>query len=427
MIWNNQTAFFQIQVLGASGTELPTGQGDMILPKDVISLNVSEEFHQQATGSLSLRDPKNIYSRILRKGTVINISFGYKAPSQKLDFLNPGFDVVNSGIVRRGLQAFITSPSGGGSESGELTYNSSFLMFSTRGPKKHESFESGTKSECVRQVMAKIGILTPEINFHRGQDVINTETPERQYESDFRTLARWAGEWGAVFRIGYSSDGTLLGVFIDPERIKDSPGIAAMSQVGINATDLWYRAGVAPNVQSFNWQCQDGNSGQGDGTIIYLVNGKPSFQHYHVADESVTAWKLNPEKVQKALEAAGLKGGPEAEREYVYSIVNASSFNEEKIKDLFDAIEAKTAPNGIGYSMTGRMIGTPYLTPGMTAKFNGSFPDCFTNANSSNTVFFYFQKVTHTLSSSGYFTDFEIVDTYSQSPVSGANLLAAGG
>lgn len=427
MIWQNDTAFFQVQILGARGELTRVGQGNLILPQDVVSFTLTEEFNQQTTGSFVLRDPKHVYSRILRNGTVINISFGYKNIAQNLDFLDPGFDLAATGIVRRGFQAFITAPSGGGGDGGEITYNASFLSFGTRSPKEEVVYESGKKKDCVAQVMARMGLLLPEIDFERGNDIINTTAPERQYESDFRTLARWAGEWKAVFRVGHTPNGKMTGVFIDPWRIPFSDTIALMGQVSKNLIKLKYRVSKGANVQNYTWQRQDGNSGQGDGVILYLVNGKVTTQRYHLNDETVTAWRLVPERIQSYLESEGLKGGPTAQADFVKSITDAQTFNDEKIKRLFDPITLKTAPDGIGYSMTGRMLGTPYATAGMTAQFEGPFPDCFTDHSSGNAYFFYFQKVTHSISLAGYFTDFEIVDTYAQSPVGGANLLAAGG
>lgn len=426
MIWQNDTAFFQIQVLGGKGELARGNQGNLILPQDVLGMTMTEEFHQQPTGTISLRDPDNVYSRILRNGAAVNISFGYKSPSQRLDFRDPGYDVAQSGLQRRGIQAFITGPSGGGSEGGKISFNANFLSFGTRNPKQDVVYEKGTKQDCVQQVMDRIGIVAPEINFERGNDKIDTTCPERQYESDFRTLARWAGEWKAIFRVGFVPNGKLTAVFIDPYKLPFSPNIALMSQVNRNAIDLWYRAGKNPNVRSFSWQRQDGNSGQGDGQIIYIVNGQVRFQSYHLPDETVTAWRLNPARIEKKLQDAGDKGGPQAQSDFLNSITSAESFNNPKIKELFDPINAKTAPNGLGYTMTGNMIGTPFLTPGMTAIFNGAFPDCFTKPDSGNSIFYYFQKVTHSFSLAGYFTDFEIVDTYSQTPI-GANLQAAGG
>lgn len=403
MIWQNDTAFFQAQLADVAVDRL-------IKPKDIKGLHVTEEMSQMTTGQISLIDNDNIYSRILKRGAKMIISWGYKAPGVKLDFLNPGADLAIRGMTRRGLEVTVQGPSGGGSDGGVTTYNVGFIATAMRGTKQHIIYESGTKQQVVEQVMNRIGVVLTEVQFDRMQESYSSESYERQYETDFQTLARWAREWRVIFRLGHAPDGNLAGVFIDPYRLPTSSLIPIMSGANVQTADLWYMAGKSPNVQSYSWQHQDGLNGSGDGVSMTVVNGQTQFIRYHVEDEKVTAWRLNPDKIQKELNGRDSAGQAAVTQE----ILGATSFAQ--VQRFFDPIESTTAPNGIGYSVTGHMIGTPYLIPGITARFYGKFPDFLTAPNSGNTIHYFFRKVDHDLSLSGYFTDFDIADVYSQSP-----------
>lgn len=403
MRWENSTAFFTAQLEDVSGDRL-------IQPKDVIGLHVTEEINQITSGSIRLRDNNNMYSRILRRGAKINISWGYKSVQHSLE---SGLDLAERGILRRGMQATVQGPSGGGGEDGTVTYNVGFLCTGMRGEKKHQVWESGTKFQCVQQVLASIGITTVEINFERMNEVYSSQSVERQFETDFQTLARWSREWRVIFRVGYLPNGSLAAVFIDPYRMGSSPTLKLMSGALVQSADLWYRAGKYPNVQSYSWQHQDGLNGSGDGVNVQVINGQTQFIRYHVQDETVTAWRLNTDRIQKELN----KRDPGQQAQLTQEILQAKTFDE--VKRFFDPIESKTAPNGIGYSCTGRMLGTPFLIPGLVARFYGAFPDFLTQPDSGNTIRFYFRKVEHDLSPSGYFTDWEVNDVFAQSPTGG--------
>lgn len=403
MIWQNDTAFFQAQLADAAVDKL-------INPRDIKGLHVTEEINQMTTGQISLIDNKNIYSRILKRGAKLKISWGYKSISQRLDFLNPGADTAIRGLVRRGLEVTVQGPSGGGDNGGIISYNVGFLATAMRGTKEHIIYESGTKQQVVEQVMNRIGVVLTEVLFDRMQETYSSESYERQYETDFQTLARWAREWRVIFRLGHTPDGNLAGIFIDPYRLPQSNLIPIMSGAGVQTADLWYRAGKSPNLLNYDWQHQDGLNGSGDGVNVTVVNGQTQFIRYHVEDEKVTAWRLNPDKIQAELNGRDAAGQAALTQE----ILGAQSFSQ--VQRFFDPIESSTAPNGIGYSVTGRLIGTPYLIPGITARFYGNMPDFLTNPNSGNSIHYFFRKVDHDLSLGGYFTDFDIADVYSQSP-----------
>ena len=113
--------------------------------EDVISLDVVEEMAKMDTGSIQLLDPNHVYSRIIRPGAKLKISWGIRNLGQVP-------------IERSGVEVMVNSPSGGGEANGQVTFNCNFAALGFRGDNKTKWYESGTKADVVAEVFSRMGI-----------------------------------------------------------------------------------------------------------------------------------------------------------------------------------------------------------------------------------------------------------------------------
>ena len=99
-----------------------------LIEDDVLSLSITEELGKITSGSLTVRDNDQIYSKILRNGVRFNLEWGYKKWFKNLVKLkaNNKNELVGNGN-RKGLQCIIQKPGGGGDNQGQTTYTMTFF------------------------------------------------------------------------------------------------------------------------------------------------------------------------------------------------------------------------------------------------------------------------------------------------------------
>ena len=234
---NKDRSFFTVKLLN---TEI----GEQVYHKDIVSLTVTEEMDRMTHGSIRLHDPNHLYSRILRNGILMEITWGYK--TWDLDLANAkGLDVFSKLIERRGLKVICMNPSGSAGGDGAVYYNCNFLATDIRGLQDHIVYTSGTKRSMIQRVLERLGITTFDIVFNRMNDPLTQDTGERQWETDFQFLCRKAREWRTLFRIGRDPEGEPLALFIDPQYLEGS--LVAKQMVG-GKLELHYNSPGRSNV-----------------------------------------------------------------------------------------------------------------------------------------------------------------------------------
>lgn len=400
-LYNKDSSFFTVQLLNTKGP-------DLIRQQDVLSLQVTEEMDKITMGTLRLYDPALAYSRILREGVEVGLSWGYKKLG--VDVREFGSDLFSDLQDRRGFKAIVQNPSGGGDSRGALTFNCSFVCLDWRGLQDHIVHSGGTKATVVQRAMARIGVTLLDVRFKMGSDIVGGDTSVRQYETDFHFLSRLAREWRAVFRIGYSPEGVLCGVFIDQDFLATSSVAKRMCGGGLT---LNFNAGEKSNVVEYSWQCHAGENGAGDNVQMEMVNGEIVFRRFTIENEKVRTWKLNTKRIEEEFNSREKTGGMAGQWQLVREVMDARDF--EQVKRFFDPVDTTTAPNGLGYSVNAKVLGNPAAIPPAIVDFQEGFPDRLRKGTGRNTTF-YLRKASHSIDQSGYFTDLEVVDVYLISP-----------
>ena len=131
-LYNADSSFFNIEIEDVKIEK-------KIISDDIISLTVSEEIQKASSGVLKLYDPEAKYPSLLRMGMKVKIAWGYKDKDTNIRTAlalvkNP--QEIGGTLVREGMTGFIMSPSGAGSENGQITYNCNF--YGTEWSKKKE-------------------------------------------------------------------------------------------------------------------------------------------------------------------------------------------------------------------------------------------------------------------------------------------------
>ena len=404
-ITNQDSSFFEITSPDIS---------DTILTEDIISFSYIEEMGKYTTGSLQIFDPDNYYSKILRTGARLNLSFGYLAPelsdnAKLLMQKNPS--QVFGGNQRRGITCHIANPGGQASSNGVITFSCNFYgkewLSSDKKYRKHKNL---TKGALVSQLLLEIGCKTVEVNFTRQNEILDENTAIHQRETNYRLLLRYAYEWRTIFRISTDGAGNLSAIFISPQNIGSLTSPSLMSgAIGGNSIFLEWQQGVA-NVIEYSWKNHQGESGTGDNVrIIYGADGRPTFLRYVTQEDSVKAYVFKPERIRKKLqESENFKDRFDKLKEWI------STKDFEKIKWAFDPVEIKTAPQGLGYSMNLKIMGNPLISAPLKVIFGEGFPVWFTpQSNTAHFSNYYAKKVVHTIDGSGYKIDMEVIDSFS--------------
>lgn len=382
--------------------------------KNLISLSITEKMSAMPQGTLTFYDPNHYFSRVLRTGVRLIISWGYRNLNNTPDSLiaeKLNFDEVSGQIVRRGFEGFVSSPSGGGSANGVVTYNCNFTAFGFRGKEESKIYSEGTKQTVIQKAFDDLGIdpIRRYINFTLQNDSVTIDKFIRQEESTFAFLNRLAIEWQSIFHVAFSPDGKSIGMFIDVNRI----GTVSLPLWALNAKGfsnvLGYK-GELNNVKSYKWSSSESESGIGDNVKMDIVDGQIIFRRYVAEEESVITYRLDQKKIQEVFSDAAIDGLGQ-QIKLTQELLSKKDF--ESIKHFFIPVETTTAPQGFGYRLNCEMIGNPLYIPGNLIKINNGFPDRLGGTQSK----WYLQGVSHTIDSSGYNMSIEVVDVFNLSPI----------
>jgi hypothetical protein len=390
---------------------------DILLPpkgmsEDIVSFTFEEELGRYSTGTLVINDPTHYYSKVLRIGAKLDLSFGYLSPDLSknasiLAIKNP--DQLDGGLSRTGVTVYITNPSGSAGPDGRITFNCNFYGYEMLDVKQHKVHSGMTKGILVSNLLSDMGVEMFYINFTQATEILNKNTQVMQRETNYKLLLRLAREWRCIFRISTSPSGGLTAIFISPQYIGQRQISTLMSgAIAGDSIYLDYKKGVA-NVIDYSWKNHQGSSGSGSNVrIITGPDGKPTFIRYVTKRDKVLAYEFKPERV-----AEKLKGTTDFTNRaaLLKQYLNTRTFAE--IEWAFDPIELSTAPQGLGYSMSVKMLGMPLMSAPLKVLFGEGFPDWFTPINpKTHLINYYARKVKHTIDSSGYKMDLDIVDGF---------------
>ena len=397
--WSNDTYFFDITSEDVSGGDKNVTR---IINEDVINFSITEEMTKVSTGTITVNDNHNYYSRIFRNGMRLKISFGYK--------MRKIFQTLLNDSARSNISGVIQSPSGGGDSSGLSTFNITFYSNDILQQKTIKVYDNDTRYTVIQKLFLDLGIATPVIDFEASTIICDKKNPVRQWETSFALLNRLAKEWNCLFSVGYTQSGVKSGMFIDPAKVKTSGVLYNKSLVfNASAKELYYNSLDKSNVKSYSWQQHIGESGQGDNVSIRIgINGKPIFERRVAEGQKVVTYQLDPSKIEAKY--ASVKD-PQAKTQLFQQFVNATDF--EQVKWAFKPVETPTAPQGQGFTITVDMIGDPIVLPGQEVVFKGGFPSILTQSQSgTNELTYYILKATHNINKQEYTTSIEIVDAY---------------
>ena len=424
MIWQGKTDewYFSVQ------PDPQEGLGNLISPDDVVSLTIEEEIQLMPQGSLLMRDPHHVYSRIFKTGMFLDVAWGWVHPAIGQAF--PDVSTLAPAIDRTGMRVMILSPSGDGQDDGDVTFGCNFMAVDFRGAQQARWWRNGTKADVIRQVLNEIGVANPDIDFLAGTDAVTSATAVgQQFLSDFQFLVAQALAWDAIFLVGHDRQGNARAAFVDPWKVSTCQTVKDISGSRDGIVRLSYKTSDQPNVLRYHWQDHSGDSGTGDSVTPVLVNGQITFIHRVVGTDTVETWSLNMDRVQAAFAEDQAKNPQENWNTWWAAFQEGMSATKlEQLRKYFDVTQSKTAPQGFGYTITGTMLGNTAMTPGVQPVFGEGFPDMISSADVTVDVYgnllpkppsvgarptrFYCQKATHKLDMSGYLTDFEVVDAY---------------
>lgn len=400
-------SFFKIDFEGNTGT--------ISMTEDVISFSVTEEIQRMTTGSITLRDPYNVYSGELRNGKKFNLTWGYKNKSiNSLLALKKNPLEITGSSIRPKLIGYIQSPGGGGAQNGELTYNCNFYGAEVESNFRNIVwYRTGTKETVILDAFTQLGVVAPFVNFAQMSETLTENNAVMQNETTYKFLNRLALEWRCVFKLSYSVSGQLIGLFVDNNKLDGATAqsFQKLTTGGLTGSSKLFEYGVNsiyPNVINYTWKHNLGDSGLGDGNRIEIINGKSVITNYTVVDQNVVISKLNEVRLKEFIRThPELKG---LTRDIIAANSYTSKIGDLTVKDFFDTITTKTAPQGLGYSANIQTIGDPLFTCPMKATFGNGFPDFF-KSDLSGINKFYIKKVTHNIDTNGYKCNLEIADS----------------
>lgn len=382
--------------------------------KNLISLSIEEKMSAMPQGTLSFYDPQNYFSRVLRTGVRLIISWGYKNREANPDSLiaeKLNFDEVTGKITRRGYQGFVSSPTGGGGTDGVIKFNCNFTSFGFRGEELSKIYTSGTKRSVVQQAFDSLGVSPTKriIDFTLANDRISADKYVRQEESTFAFLNRIAIEWQSVFHLSFSPAGETVGFFIDWNKLGTIPLPMWALEAGGASNAIGYK-GELNNVKSFKWSSSESESGVGDNVRLDIVDGQIQFRQYVAETEKVITWRLDQGKIQEVY-ADAAKDGLNQQIKLTRELLSKNDF--EEIKHFFTPVEQTTAPQGRGYRLNCEMIGNPLYIPGNRIVIKNGFPDRLGGTQSK----WFLHSVNHMIDNSGYNMSIEVMDVFNLSPI----------
>lgn len=357
---------------------------DIIVSDRILSVSVTETMGQMDTCQISMLDPNLLYSRIFRNGVTFKLDWG--TVSDK----------------RGAIEFLVNSPSGSADANGKIVYNMSGQAMGDMLPKR-KYYDSGTKGSVVRDACDRLGCINIEVDFERMSEIVNDENKIAQWESDFRFLARLAEEYRCVFRVGYSKMGTKCAIFCEPSKLQNH---LFSRIIALDSLHLEYGGGLA-NVEKYSWKDQSANASQGTSVQVRIIDGQVQFYRYIAEDQKIVSYRLNEEAVRAEYDEQETFSDKSS---FVRDVLSAKSF--EEVKRFFIEDTITSSPQGSGMTVNVHMFGDINVTAGQQVTFGQGFPDRIGASDSH----WYVKSVTHSMSSSGYFCDLEIVDAYAITP-----------
>ena len=404
---NKDTSFFTVE-------SPDTTLSDISFSKNLISLNIVEKMGSLPQGTLSFYDPKHYFSRVLRTGVRLIISWGYRNALDTPDSLieqKLNFDEIKGNLVRRGFEGFVSSPTGKGGRDGVVTFDCNFSAYGFRGDEHSKLYTVGNKASVISKAFDDIGISPVKryIDFTLGNDIITADKYVRQDESTFAFLNRMAIEWQSFFHVAFSPDGEPVGIFIDKNKIGSTslPSWVLNASGGSNA--IGWR-GELSNVIEYKWTSNESESGVGSNVRLDIVDGQIQFRQYSAAEEKVITWRLDQKKIQDVYSDAAVDG-LNSQIQLTQELLSKNDF--EQIKHFFTPVEQTTAPDGYGYRLNCEMIGNPLYIPGNLILVKNGFPDRIGGSQST----WYLHSVNHKIDRLGYNMSIEVVDVFNLSPI----------
>lgn len=410
---NQTSSFFTVETVNPLGLKT-----ELDLSHNVLDFEFNEELGQIASGQIRFIDDNQEYSRTLRQGKLLSISFGYKDFDTSLasilkrnptEFVGP--------ISRQKITAMVLNPQGSGDQAGVPTFNCRFMCYHNAflGRPITTTFETGTKATVILEMMTRAGVITPSIIFPRGVEPVTPKNPILcTNKTPFAFLTEKANEWGAKLLLTYNPAGLLQGFFHSPDALttggmtKGTTGAA-----GVIALMEWKEG--ARNVLSYSWSINTSEGGAGDHVTAYLnpTTGTISFQRSPASGEVATDYVLNMAAIKSVLKAKKAEGGAKVVIQEVATIqglaLDITSFNTLVKQGIYVPASSPTAPQGGGYEIQMETLGNTNYTAGTPIALGLGFPDFFWQSKSV----FYMHSVGHKISRSGYKTSIKIKDVYS--------------
>lgn len=413
-LYDSDNSFFFIESDDLDGDDKSVTK---LTERDLISFSLTEEIGKIISGNLSIHDPSNIYSKMLRNGMKFALTFGYKKFSKSQKDLNLFSDDPDESIgagERRGITGIISSPSGSGSSTGQTIYNVSFYGSEILGENEKKTFASGTRKSVIEDLFSSLGISDTVVDFNTQNDSVTTDSPIRQWENPFLTILNKSIEWRTIFRTGYKQNGQPVGIFIDPGKLDDKKvqnAIEGITGVKGKKRTLYWNEGKKSNVTSFDWKHNIGESGQGSGVQIRIIDGQPVVQRFNAETLKTETYQLDIGKVRKRL---GEEKTASNRLALTKQVLSSKSF--EDVKWAFTAVEQRTAPDGMGFEVKAEMNGDPLITPAMQVAFGTTFPAPLRQGETKNPLGaltkFYIKRVSHNFTKQGYRTSIDVSDGY---------------
>lgn len=408
---NFDSSYFDVKYIHTLGATPPASIAANMMTSmsdSIISFSINEEANRIINGSVKFHDPDDSLSSLLRPGRNVDVEWGYRKPDAGMALqlqraMNT--DQVWGPYARKGIRAYVMGPSGEAAQNGTKTFSMNFYgreLLSEGGSRRYGA--GWSRAGVIRRTLRIMGINPARayVDFRRNlEGNLTNDTACVQVESNFRFLMRLAVEWRAVFRIGYDADGNMGAIFCDPDKIDEIQSVRAMVGATFGGSIRIDWKGGGRNLISFTWR--NNATGAGDNVQILMgPNGQPQIYRTQATTETTTTYVLNTQAIATELRRRGLEGQIELMAQWL----SASTW--EEVRPYFTPVTAQTAPQGGGYTLSGRMIGNPMLTAPMKLQLGDGFPDILKDRNR----FWYCNKVTHTIDRNGYFCDFEAIDCY---------------
>jgi hypothetical protein len=249
------------------------------------------------------------------------------------------------------------------------------------------------------------------VAFRRERERVTNDTAILQGNmTDFMFLNNYAREWRCIFRLGVTSgrNPRPVALFCDFENdsLIDLFNQTTANCMGASAM-FEYKKGMA-NCKNYTWNY--GGGGQGDNVRIVMgANGQPQFFRYRAETQSVVVYRMQPQNIRRAMQAARASGGFRGEAEFVTEALKINTMDELVARKFFEPATETTAPQGVGLSMNLDTIGNPFCTAPTRAKFGDGFPSIF---HHKSRLKFYMTRVSHTMSRQGYMNSVQVQDAF---------------